>query len=57
MNCEYNRKAPWMRLAFLAAALSMTLSIGGFIDFLATGYVTAADGQQHTVLTAERRVH
>jgi hypothetical protein len=57
MNNEYNRKAPLLRFAFLTAALSMTLAIGGFIDFLATDYVTVADGQQRTVLTAERKVH
>ena len=57
MNAEYNRKAPLIRFAFLAAALSMTLAIGGFIDFLATGYATVADGQQRTVLIAERKVH
>jgi hypothetical protein len=56
MNCEYNRKAPLLRFACLAAALSMTLAIGGFIDFLATGYGTVADAQQRTVLTAERKV-
>ena len=57
MNHEYNRKASLIRFAFLAAALAMTLAIGGFIDFLATGYATVADGQQRTVLTAERKVH
>lgn len=57
MNSDYNRKAPLLRFACLAAAFSMTLAIGGFIDFLATGYVTVVDGQQRTVLTAERKVH
>ena len=57
MNLEYNRKAPLIRFAFLAAAISITLGIGGFIDFLATGYATVADGQQRTVLAAERKVH
>lgn len=57
MNHEYNRKGSLIRFAFLAAALSMTLAIGGFIDFLATGYATVANGQQRTVLTAERKVH
>lgn len=57
MNLEYNRKAPLIRFAFLAAAISITLGIGGFIDFLATGYATVADGQQRPVLIAERKAH
>jgi hypothetical protein len=57
MKHEYSNKAPAVRLAFAGAALSATLSIGGFIDFLATGYAMVADGQQRTVLTAERKVH
>ena len=42
MNGEYKRKAPWIRLAIVIAALSITLSIGGFIDLLAFSY--AANG-------------
>ncbi len=38
MNGEYKRKAPWIRLAIVIAALSITLSIGGFIDLLAVSY-------------------
>lgn len=42
MNGEYKRTAPWIRLAIVIAALSMTLSIGGFIDLLASSYVADA---------------
>ena len=42
MNGEYKRKAPWIRLASVIAALSITLSIGGFIDLLALSYVADA---------------
>ena len=42
MNGEYKRKAPWIRLAIVIAALSITLSIGGFIDLLAFSYVADA---------------
>lgn len=42
MNGEYKRKAPWIRLAFVIAAVSITLSIGGFIDLLAFSYVADA---------------
>ena len=43
MNGEYKRKAPWIRLAIVIAALSITLSIGGFIDLLAFSYVANPD--------------
>ena len=39
MNPEYNRKAPLIRFAFLVAALSATLSIGGFIDMLTSSHL------------------
>ena len=42
MNGEFKRKAPWIRLAIVIAALSITLSIGGFIDLLAVSYVADA---------------
>ncbi|MGZ9075926.1 MAG: hypothetical protein ACXW13_09130 [Burkholderiaceae bacterium] len=42
MTGEYKRKAPWIRLAIVIAALSITLSIGGFIDLLAVSYVADA---------------
>ena len=43
MNHEYGRKAPLIRFAFLAAALSITLSIGGFIDMLASPHFAESD--------------
>jgi len=46
MNGEYKRKAPWIRLAIVIAALSITLSIGGFIDLLAVPYVADAAHDQ-----------
>lgn len=57
MKHEYNNNAPVMRFALAVAALSVTLSIGGFIDFLATGHATVANEHPSTVLTAERKVH
>jgi len=55
MKHEFSNTAPILRLVFAVAALSVSLSIGGWIDFLATGYATAADTQQRTVLTAQRK--
>ena len=46
MNGEYKLKAPWIRLAIAIAALSITLSIGGFIDLLAVPYVADAAHSQ-----------
>ena len=49
MNNEYKRKAPWIRFAIVIAALSITLSIGGFIDLLAVSNVAdAGRGQPNT---------
>ena len=42
MKHEYGKKTLLLRLAFVLAALSVTLSIGGFIDFLATIYPAEA---------------
>ena len=53
MKHEFSNTAPILRLVFAVVALSVSLSIGGFIDFLATGYVAVADGEQPT-LTAVR---
>jgi hypothetical protein len=52
----YKRNAPLIRLAFLAAALLITLSIGGFIDLLAASHVADAGHGQPTraVLLASR---
>ena len=52
MKHEFSNTAPILRLVFAIAALSVSVGIGGFIDLLATGYATAADAQQRTVLTA-----
>ncbi len=46
MKHEFSHKAPLVRLAFAVAAMSVTLSIGGFIEFLATDYSEVA-GLQH----------
>ena len=53
MKHKFSNTAPLVRLAFAVAALSVTLSIGGFIDFLAAGYAVVADAQHRPVLTAE----
>ena len=42
MKHEVGKKRPLLRLAFATAAVFMTLSIGGFIDFLATIYPAEA---------------
>ena len=53
MKHEFSKTTPLIRLAFAVAALSATLSIGGFIDFLAVGYAVVADVKHRPVLTAE----
>ena len=45
-----------LRLSCAVAALSITLIIGGFIDFLAVGYVPAAETQHRPVLISERKL-
>ena len=57
MKHEFSKTAPILRLVFAVAALSVSLSIGWWIDFLATGYAVAADLLYGTVLTAERKAH
>lgn len=52
MKHDFNNEAPMLRLMFAVAALCVTLSIGGFIDFLALGYTVVADAQR-PVLAAE----
>ncbi|MBA2413319.1 MAG: hypothetical protein H0V63_10910 [Burkholderiaceae bacterium] len=47
MKHEFGNETPTLRLVFATAALSITLSVGGFIDFLAV-----AEAQQHPVQTA-----
>ena len=46
MKHEFSNETPMLRLVFATAALSVTLSIGGFIDFLALGYASVADSQR-----------
>jgi hypothetical protein len=53
MKHEFSNETPMLRLACAVAALSVTLSIGGFIDFLAVGYAVVADARHGPVLTAE----
>ena len=55
MKHGFATKAPLIRLAFAAAALSATLSVGGFIDFIASGYAVAADLLYGSTLIAERK--
>jgi len=42
MKHEFDKKRPLLRLTFAVAALSITLAIGGFIEFLATIYPAEA---------------
>jgi hypothetical protein len=55
MKHEFSNEAPMLRLACAVIAVSVTLSIGGFIDFLAVGYAVVADTQHRPMLTAERK--
>ena len=52
MKQEFGRKAPLVRLALAVVALSITLSIGGFIEFLAAGYSGVAVAQHGRVAVA-----
>ena len=56
MKHEFSKTAPILRLVFAVAALSVTLSIGGGIDFLATGFAAYAGADHRVVLTAERKL-
>ena len=42
MKHEFSNTAPLLRLVFAVAALSVSLSIGGWIDFLASGYAVVS---------------
>ena len=53
MKHEFTYETPVLRLAFAVVALSVTLSIGGFIDLLAAGHALVADKQPRPVLNAE----
>ena len=57
MKREFSNTAPILRLVFAVAALSVSLSIGGWVDFLESGYAVAADLLYGPVLTAERKIH
>ena len=54
MKHEFSSTAPILRLVFAVAALVVSLSIGGWIDFLASGYAVAADLLNGPVLTRTR---
>lgn len=53
MKHEFSNETPMVRLVFAVAALSVTLSIGGFIDFLAWGYAVA-DAQPRPMFVVEK---
>ena len=55
MKHEFSNTAPTLRLVFALAALAVSLSIGGWIDFLATGYAETAGADHRVMLTAERK--
>lgn len=52
MKHEFCNQAPMLRIACAVAALCITLSIGGFIDFLAVGYAAMEDAQRRPTMTA-----
>lgn len=54
MNPEFRRTAPLVRFVFAMAALSATLSVGGFIELLASDQVAQADAHR-PVIVAQRR--
>ncbi len=54
MKYEFSKDAPVLRLACAVAALCITISIGGFIDFLAAGYAEVGDAQPRPTMTAAR---
>ena len=53
MKHKLLNEVPMLRLVSAVTALSTTLSIGGFIDFLADSYVVVADTPPRPVLSAE----
>ncbi len=55
MKHEFTTEAPMLRLACAVASVSITLSIGGFIDFLAMGHAAVQDTKHRPVMTAERK--
>lgn len=58
MNRKFNPSSSAARSIFAGVALVVTLSIGGFIDYLATDYVPHESVQataKQTVVVAARR--
>lgn len=58
MNREFTPSSPAARSIFAAVAVVVTMSIGGFIDYLATDYASHGSVQataKQTVVVAERR--
>ena len=45
MKHEFSTETPMLRFVCATAALAVTLSIGGFIDFLALGCASVANAQ------------
>lgn len=58
MNRKFNPSSAAARSVFAAVAVVVTMSIGGFIDYLATDYVphgsVQATAKQTVVVTARR---
>jgi hypothetical protein len=58
MNREFTPSSPAARSLFAAVAVVVTLSIGGFIDYLATDYAAngsvQATAKQTVVVAAQR---
>lgn len=50
-----NPNAATLRLACAVAAVCITFSIAGFIDFLATSYTVAGETAHRPVITAEHK--
>lgn len=55
MKHEFSTELPLLRLACAVAAVAVTLSIGGFIDFLSMGYAVVEDTAHSPAITAERK--
>ena len=56
MKHEFSNTAPILRLVFAVAALSVSLSIGGWIDYLASGFAVYAGADHRVVVIAERKL-
>jgi hypothetical protein len=51
MNRQFAAPGLAIRSVFAAAAVVITVSIGGFIDYLASGYVTTPHTSVHALAT------